>query len=105
MIRFNNYPPSDANDVELTEAGYTAIHEGLPTGRNHGDIMYGYGSAIGHTIVAAMERPTTNGAHELAADIVTYVFATTPDSHSSAFASGFGEAVRQEVKSLRVNAA
>src|SRR5260221_304281 len=86
MIKYNNYPPKEIGDVELTREGRELIRN-----RRHVTLkdeaqydrstvrLYAYGESIGSSILSAVESNDRELARELAEPIIDEVFSLRPD--------------------------
>jgi hypothetical protein len=75
MIKFNNYPPEQAGDVELTPSALAKLKSiGRALGSPHIDThsqevlrntVFAYGESIGRTVVASLEVPRKRTADSI----------------------------------------
>lgn len=72
MIKFNNFPPEKAGDVEFTPAAlhqltqYGSMLPGNENARTNRAMIHAFGQSVGHTLVHAIEGSTDQKVYEVA---------------------------------------
>ena len=114
MIKFNNYPPTEPGDVELTEAAVYAVIKAstLNRGFSHSlerpendqaTLMYAYGQAIGYAIFASVweNHLLQSEIREISRPIMEQVQAIAQTGESE-FSTGFSYALSEGARNTGV---
>jgi hypothetical protein len=107
MLKFNNYPPQEEGDVQLTDGARASILRNSVLETKNA-VFSAYGESIGRTVVASLANTTDlapvqifDMSHWVTGDVFNELFDTVGEDLTRKVRIGFEKALNEEISMTR----